>query len=133
MDRKQEAVMAGNHTIDELNNQSKHDLVVLFLSLQEQFNDLNSRYKNLIEQIRAADQQRYGRKTEKSSELYEQLSFFNEAEKLSENNPEEPTPDEVLPAQPPKKKKQKGKRDQDLKGLPEENISHLRVTKVRDL
>ena len=116
--------MAGNLTVDELNNISKQDLVTMFLSLQEQFNRLNTNYESLIEQIRISNQQRYGRKTEKSSELYEQLSFFNEAEKLSETTPEEPTPEEVLPAQPPKKKKQKGKRDQDFKGLPEENHNH---------
>ncbi len=117
--------MTANHTNDELNKLPKHDLVELTLSLQEQLNRTNANLESLIEQIRIADQHRYGRKTEKSSELYEQLSFFNEAEKLSENAPEEPSSDDVLPKdEPAKKPKQKGKRDQDLKGLPEENHDH---------
>ncbi len=117
--------MIANHTSEELNKLSKQDLVKVTLSLQEQLNRTNANLESLIEQIRIADQHRYGRKTEKSSELYEQLSFFNEAEKLSENAPEEPSSDDVLPKETPAKKpKQKGKRDKDLKGLPEENHDH---------
>ena len=36
--------------------------------------------ENLIEQIRLANQQRFGRHTEKLDEIAGQLSFFNEAE-----------------------------------------------------
>ena len=116
--------MAENRTSEELNKLDKSVLVAMVLSLQEQVDRVNANLESLIEQIRLADQQRYGRKTEKSSCLYEQLSFFNEAEKLSENAPEEPTAEEVLPKDPPKKPKTKGKRDKDLEGLPSEDHYH---------
>ncbi len=116
--------MAAKHTSDELNKLTKQDLVGLVLSLQEQIDRTNANLENLIEQIRISNQNRYGRKTEKSNELYEQLSIFNEAEKLSENAPEEPSAEDVLPQNPARKTKQKGKRERDLKGLPEEIHNH---------
>ena len=75
--------MAEKHTSEELNKLDKDELVTIILSIQEQLDRTNANLENLIEQIRISNQQRYGRKTEKSSCLYEQLSFFNEAEKLS--------------------------------------------------
>ena len=116
--------MAEKRTSEELNKLDKSELVTIILSMQEQVDRLSSNLENLIEQIRISNQQRYGRKTEKSSCLYEQLSFFNEAEKLSEDAPPEPSAEEVLPKAPPKKPKKKGKRDEDLKGLPEEPHDH---------
>ena len=116
--------MAEIRTREELNKLDKSVLVTMILSLQEQADRMNANIESLIEQIRLADQQRYGRKTEKSSCLYEQLSFFNEAEKLSENAPDEPTAEEALPKDPPKKPKTKGKRDKDLEGLPSEDHYH---------
>ena len=116
--------MAEIRTREELNKLDKSVLVTMILSLQEQVDRINANLENLIEQIRLADQQRYGRKTEKSNCLYEQLSFFNEAEQLSENAPDEPTAEEVLPKNPPKKPKTKGKRNKDLEGLPSEDHYH---------
>ena len=89
--------MAEKRTSEELNKLDKSELVTIILSMQEQMDRLSSNFENLIEQIRISNQQRYGRKTEKSSCLYEQLSFFNEAEKLSEDAPPEPSAEEVLP------------------------------------
>ncbi len=59
--------MMANHTREELNKLSKQDLVKITLSLQEQLNRTNANLENLIEQIRISNQQRYGRKTEKSN------------------------------------------------------------------
>ena len=115
--------MAKNHTSEELYKLDKNELVTIVLSLQEQLDRVNANLENLIEQIRISNQQRYGRKTEKSDSLYEQLSFFNEAEKLSEDAPDEPTAEEVLP-EPRRSSKKKGKRDKDLEGLPEEIHNH---------
>ena len=115
--------MAEKHTSEELNKLDKDELVTIILSIQEQLDRTNANLENLIEQIRISNQQRYGRKTEKSSCLYEQLSFFNEAEKLSENSPGEPAADEVLPEQR-KSSRKKGKREKDLEGLPEEVHNH---------
>ena len=41
---------------------------------------MEQNYENLIEQIRLANQQRFGRQTEKLDDIAGQLSFFNEAE-----------------------------------------------------
>ena len=115
--------MAVKHTSEELYKLDKNELVAIILSLQEQLDRVNVNLESLIEQIRLSNQQRFGRQTEKSSELYEQLSFFNEAERLSEDAPDEPTAEEVLPA-PRRSSKKKGKRDKDLEGLPEEVHNH---------
>ena len=115
--------MAVKHTSEELYKLDKSELIAIILSLQEQLDRVNVNLESLIEQIRLSNQQRFGRQTEKSSELYEQLSFFNEAERLSEDAPDEPTAEEVLPA-PSRSSKKKGKRDKDLEGLPEEVHNH---------
>ncbi len=46
--------------------------------MQERLDKLEHDYENLIEQIRPANQQKFGRSTEKLSEIAGQLSFFNE-------------------------------------------------------
>lgn len=118
--------MGTKFTADQLNKFSKRELIMLLLSQQEQLERMNANLENLTEQIRIANQQRFGRHTEKLSELPGQLSFFNEAEQLSEAIPEdaqEPDPDSVLPSTP-KKQKQKGKRDADLKDFPQEPHDH---------
>ena len=45
--------------------------------------------QELIEQLKIANQNRFGRKTERLDEIDGQMSFFNEAEKLSEDAPDE--------------------------------------------
>ena len=52
-------------------------------------------YENLIEQIRLANQQRFGRHTEKLGEIAGQLSFFNEAEANCMEDAPEPTLEET--------------------------------------
>ena len=115
--------MAKKHTVDELNKCSKQELMLLVLSMQDQLDQMNENLETLIEQIRIANQQRFGRHTETLDAINGQLSLFNEAEALSEDAAEEPVLEEVLPAVS-KKKKQRGKRDADLAGFPEEQILH---------
>jgi len=117
--------MGTKYTVEQLNSYSRQELITLLLSQQEQMVKMNENLEHLIEQVRIANQQRFGRHTEKLSELPGQLSFFNEAEQLSESAEDsaEPDPDDVLP-QKPKKKKQKGKRDADLKDFPREVHDH---------
>ncbi|MCD8111675.1 MAG: IS66 family transposase [Escherichia coli] len=118
--------MGTKYTVEQLNSFSRRELIMLLLSQQEQLNKMNDSFERLTEQIRIANQQRFGRHTEKLSEIPGQLSFFNEAEQLSESMDEsqEPDPDDVLP-QKPKAKKQKGKRDADLKDFPREVHEHV--------
>jgi len=93
--------------------------------MQEQMEQLNANMEKLIEQISIANQQRFGRHSERLDVIDGQLDLFNEAEALSEEagNALEPSIDEVLPQQT-KRKKKPGTRDADLSGLPEESIIH---------
>ena len=115
--------MAEKYTVEQLNKLNKKDLMLLVLSMQDQLTQMNDNLEKLIEQIRIANQQRFGRHTETLDAVSGQLSLFNEAEALSEDTMEELTIEEVL-ATVPKQKKQRGKRDADLSGFPEEKILH---------
>ncbi len=117
--------MAKKYTSDELNDLSKQELVLLVTSMQDQMEQLNVNMEKLIEQISIANQQRFGRRSERLDVIDGQLDLFNEAEALSEEsgNTPEPSIAEALPRQP-KKKKKAGSRDADLSGLPEESIMH---------
>lgn len=113
--------MNQKHTLDELNNLSREELITTVLSMQGQLDTLNGNIDKLIEQIRIANQQRFGRKTETMKSIEGQISFFNEAEALFDSTAKEPTVEEVLPAKP-RKKKQKGQRNIDLSGFPQEIV-----------
>lgn len=113
--------MNQKHTLDELNNLSREELITTVLSMQGQLDTLNGNIDKLIEQIRIANQQRFGRSTETMKSIEGQLSFFNEAEALFDSTAQEPTVEEVLPAKP-RKKKQKGQRNIDLSGFPQEIV-----------
>ena len=115
--------MAEKYTMEQLNKLNKKDLMLLVLSMQDQLTQMNDNLEKLIEQIRIANQQRFGRHTETLDAVSGQLSLFNEAEALAEDTTEELTIEEVL-ATFPKQKKQRGKRDADLSGFPEEKILH---------
>ena len=83
-------IMCKKFTPDELNkmdHETKNDVIY---QMQDQLDRLEQNYENLIEQIRLANQQRFGRRTEKLDDIAGQLSFFNEAAK-------EPTVKEVFP------------------------------------
>ena len=117
--------MAKKYAPDELNDLSRQELILLVTSMQEQMEQLNANMEKLIEQISIANQQRFGRHSERLDVIDGQLDLFNEAEALSEEagNALEPSIDEVLPQQT-KRKKKPGTRDADLSGLPEESIIH---------
>lgn len=114
--------MSKKYTVEELNKCSKQELMLVILSMQDQMDKMNGNLEALIEQIRIANQQRFGRQTEKLDAMDNQLSFFNEAEYLSDDI-EEPVLEEVLPEKP-RRKKQAGKRDADLKDFPEVSYDH---------
>ena len=118
--------MCRKFTADELNTMdhgTKNDVIY---QMQDRLDKLEQDYENLMEQVRLADQQRFGRHTEKLSEIVGQLSLFNEAEAcFNEQNPE-PTIDEVVDTalKPPRKKKKKGQKEEDLRAFPQEEIPH---------
>ena len=109
------------YTKEDLSKLSQEELALLVLSQQEQLTRLNANMEALIEQIRIANANRFGRKTEKLDVIDGQLSFFNEAEAFSDDTAAEPDAEEVLPR---KRKKQKGQREEDLKGFPAETYPH---------
>ena len=110
------------YTVEELEKCSKEELMRMLLAMQDQMERMNGSLENLIGQIRVANQQKFGRHTEKLEAMEGQLSFFNEAEYLSEEDSEEEAED-ILPKKP-RNKKQEGKQEADLKDFPEESHDH---------
>ena len=78
--------MSEKLTSEQIDSLSFKELKDMFLLLQSQFDRLNDNYENLIEQIRIANQDKYGSKSEKLEVLDGQLSFFNEVEYFSEDS-----------------------------------------------
>lgn len=115
--------MTRTYTAEELNNCSKEAIVAIVLSMQDQMERLNQNMERLIEQIAAANNRRHGRSSETLSVIDGQLDLiFNEAEALTENlYVVEPVEEEVILV---KRRKQKGKREEDLKNLPVEVCLH---------
>ena len=119
--------MANKHTLEELNNCSREELITIVLMMQGQLDALNENIEKLIEQVRIANNYRFGRQTETLKSIEGQLSFFDEAEASYNEYAPEPAAEEVLPAKQSKKKK--GHRNLDLKDFPEEIIPPYSVSK----
>lgn len=113
--------MAGKHTLGELNNLSREELITIILGMQGQLDALNENIEKLIEQVRLANQHRFGRHTETIKSIEGQLSFFDEADALYNPLVQEPDVEDVLPRKA-KKKKAKGQREEDLRDFPEDII-----------
>ena len=130
------------HLSDEqLNNLNKDALIILVSSLQSQLDLVQSQLESanamladnikqinlLTEQIRILNQRHFGKKSESDlSSMDGQLSMFdsfNEAEALKDPNLPEPEITEVTISSY-KRSKTKGKRDEDLDGLPARIIEH---------
>lgn len=122
--------MAKAYTADELNKLNGKELASIVLTQQDQIQKLQASYENLIEQIRIANQDRYGRHSEKLDVLDGQLAIFDEAESESDPSKEEPPIEQTVKSYT--RKKQKGKRDSDLAGFPEEDILHSVSTEELD-
>ena len=114
--------MSKTYTTEELNTLSGTELNQIILAQQEQINTLQANYEKLIEQIRIANQARFGRHSEKLDVIDGQLSLFDEAEAFSDPEAEEPPVEEVV--QSYRRRRPKGKREEDLKGFPEESHHH---------
>ena len=115
--------MATKYTPDELKKMDSDAKDLIILSFQDQIDKLNENMEKLIEQIRLADQHRFGRHTEKLSQFEGQMSMFDEAEETYDENAEQPDIEDVI-IQKPRKPKQKGKRDKDLEGFETEPHLH---------
>ena len=128
--------MAFKYTEEQLNKLDKELLVQLFLGLQDQMEGLtkqtqalNDKMQLVMEQLVLSKKSRFGRSSEKMAgpgqirfmEVDGEIVFFNEAEAVC--GLDAPEPDSLEPQQP-KKKKQAGKREADLAGLPVRRIDH---------
>ena len=128
--------MAFKYTEEQLNKLDKELLVQLFLGLQDQMEGLtrqtqalNDKMQLMMEQMVLSKKSRFGRSSEKMAgpgqirfmEVDGEIVFFNEAEAVCDLDV--PEPDSLEPQQP-KKKKQAGKREEDLAGLPVRRIDH---------
>ena len=127
--------MAFKYTEEQLNKLDKELLVQLFLGLQDQMEGLtkqtqalNDKMQLVMEQLVLSKKSRFGRSSEKMAgpgqirfmEVDGEIVFFNEAEAVCDLDA--PEPDSL--EQQPKKKKQAGKREADLAGLPVRRIDH---------
>ena len=68
--------MCRKFTPDELNTMDHETKNEVIFQMQDRLDKLENDYENLMEQIRLANQQRFGRHTEKLDEIAGQLSFF---------------------------------------------------------
>ena len=109
--------------LNSMDHETKNDVIY---QMQDRLDKLEHDYENLLEQIRLANQQRFGRHTEKLDEIAGQLSFFNEAEGNFDEKVPEPTIEETTLSvmKPPRKPKKKGQREEELKDFPPEEIPH---------
>lgn len=128
--------MCRKFTADELNimgHEAKNDVI---FQMQDRLDKLEHDYENLMEQIRLADQQRFGRHTEKLAEIAGQISLFNEAEACFDDQVQEPSIDDVVDKalKPARRPKKKGQREEELRGFPQEEIPHdVPAEKLNDL
>ena len=124
------------YTEEELNSIDKALLIKMFLNLQNQMETLtvetkalNDKMQKMMEQLVLANNNRFGRKTEKMSDTNQicfmevdgKIVFFNEAEAVSDLDAKEP---EELEISARRGKKTAGKRAMDMEGLPVERIDH---------
>lgn len=130
--------MEKKYTKDELIKYDKETIISLFMSMQQlvenlsltcaeqkaQLEQVNQNMNLILEQLNIAKHKQFGRSSEKM--VYDgQLEMcFNEAEvTIVDKFVVEPELEEVCP-KPYKRKKSKGKREEDLKGLPVTVINH---------
>ena len=118
--------MADRHTLEELNNCSREELITIVFMMQGQLVTLNENIERLIEQVRIANSYRFGKHTETLDSIDGQLSFFDEAESCCDLSVPEPAAEEVLPSRRNHKKKRQ--REMNLKDFPEEILPPYQVS-----
>ncbi|MFR0988685.1 MAG: IS66 family transposase [Anaerobutyricum hallii] len=124
--------MQMKYTEEKLNTFSKVTLIQLFLTQQEQLSEIDGKLQLVLEQLALMNQNRFGRKTEQMP-VPEQLAFtdvdgelvlFNEAEVLAALDEREK--ETTVKKRPVKKK---GKREEDLSGIPVVKVEHYLTEK----
>ena len=103
----------------ELNSMTKEEMAAMILQMQQTQLQLQQQVHTLTEKIALMNARHFGRSTEKLSTLPGQLNIFNEAEAASEEAIAEPAIEQVVV-----RRKQKGKRKEDLSRLPKRIEKH---------
>ena len=125
-DYREEMVMG--YTEEKLNSLDKETIIQLFLAQQEQLRQIDQNLQLVLEQLADQKRRRFGRSSEKHEtegqiafmEVDGTIVFFNEAEAVAAESADDSL--EEVPRQRPKKKR--GKREEDLKGLPVVVVEH---------
>ena len=113
------------YTADELNNASRDELIGIIASLQETVVRMAENQDLILEQVALLRQQRFGRHSEKMDVIDGQISlFFNEPEAAADETDGQAQEPEFEKVVIHRKKKQKGKREDDLKGIPVTVVQH---------
>ena len=63
--------MGKKYTAEELEKCSRQELMLMLLSMQDQMERMNGNLENLVGQIQVANQQKFGRHTEKLEAMEE--------------------------------------------------------------
>ncbi len=118
-----------NYTAEQLKNLSKEELIEEVLKQQEEILKKQEEYNTLLERLTANNANTFGRKSERM-EYEDQISIFNEVEAVCEEPLVEPELEEITY----RRKKQIGKREQDLSAFPVTVVNHeLSEEELRDL
>lgn len=120
--------MATKYTEEKLNSLDKETVIRLFLLQQEQLEDIDRTLQLVLEQVADLKRHRFGRSTEKHEtenqisfmEVDGKIVFFNEAEAVAAEETVDGE-DAIVHKRP---KKRKGKREEDLAGLPVVVVEH---------
>ena len=121
--------MALKYTEEQLNSLDRETLIRLFLSQQEQLENIDHTLRLVLEQMADLKRHRFARSTEKH-EIEDQISFmevdgkvvfFNESEAVAAEGNALEEPEGVSRTKP---KKKQGKREEDLEGLPVVVVEH---------
>lgn len=121
--------MALKYTEDKLKSLDKETIIHLFLAQQEQMDGIDKNLQLVLEQLADLKRKRFGRSTEKHEaegqisfmEVDGQIVFFNEPEAVTQQETGADGEDTVPRKRPQKKK---GKRQEDIKGLPVVQVEH---------
>lgn len=95
--------------------------------LKERNAELEFMYALMADKYAVAQRKRFGSSSEKYTDGYEQLSLFNEVEASADPAAPEPEFEEIVP-KPYRRKKQKGKKEQDLSRFPVGDVVRNRLS-----
>ena len=125
--------MALKYTEEKLNSLDKETLIQLFLSQQEQLENIEHTLQLVLEQAADLKRHRFGRSSERHEaderlsfmEVDGEIVFFNESEAVAAEEVGEE--EGAAPRRRPKKRR--GKREEDLEGLPVTVVEHSMTEK----